>query len=46
VKQQIPFRNDRKKSKGNCNSGFPPGMTRRKARAKTSAKAKGSLAIG
>jgi hypothetical protein len=28
--QQIPFRNGRKKSKGN--SRFPPGMTERKAR--------------
>jgi hypothetical protein len=33
-KQQIPFRNDRKKSKGKGNSGFPLGMTTRRARAK------------
>jgi hypothetical protein len=37
-RQQIPFRNDRKKGKGNCknNSGFPKGMTKRRARTKAS----------
>ncbi len=39
--QQIPFRNDRKKSKGKCRrrSGFPAGMTERKARARAKVRA-------
>jgi hypothetical protein len=38
-KQQIPFRNDRKKSKGKSKScgRFPSGMTERKARATAAA---------
>jgi hypothetical protein len=38
-KQQIPYRNDRKKSKGksNSNSRFPAGMTERTARARATA---------
>jgi hypothetical protein len=39
--QQIPCRNDRKKSKGKCrsNSRFPSGMKERKARANAEAEA-------
>jgi hypothetical protein len=40
MQQQIPFGYDRKKSKGNCNSRFPSGMTERKARANARARAK------
>ncbi len=28
---QIPFGNDRQKSKGNCKRGFPAGMTNKKS---------------
>jgi hypothetical protein len=37
--KQIPFGNDRKKSKGKSNSRFPSGMTERKARARARARA-------
>jgi hypothetical protein len=36
-RRQIPFGNDRQKSKGKGNSRFPAGMTERKARARATA---------
>jgi hypothetical protein len=37
MQKQIPFGNDSKKSKFKCRSGFPSGMTARKANANANA---------